>query len=139
MKKSYDFTNEYINTKLLKRYRERNNKEFICKKCHDNLKYGQQNQSNEVQNNTMIMCICCDNIIIFQHNTLEFDQFKYNLKGNFLEILEKRQIDVATKKYICNSCDILLRNGCFPVNILKNSSICFFCEKVSSKVFCIYD
>ena len=65
----------------------------------------------------MTMCICCDNIIISQHNTLEFDQFKYNLKGKFLEILEKRQIDVATKKYICNSCDILLRNGRFPVNI----------------------
>ena len=32
IKKNYDFTNEYINTKLLKRYRERNNKEFICKK-----------------------------------------------------------------------------------------------------------
>ena len=139
MKKNYDFTNEYINTKLLKRYRERNNKEFICKKCHDNLKYGQQNQSNEVQNNTMTMCICCDNIIILQHNTLEFDQLKYKLKGKFLEILEKRQIDVAMKKYICNSCDILLRNGCFPVNILQNSSICFFCEEVPSKVFHIYD
>ena len=40
MKKNYDFTNEYVNTKLLKRYRDRNNKEFISKKCHENLKYG---------------------------------------------------------------------------------------------------
>ena len=139
MKKNYDFTNEYVNTKLLKIYRERNNKEFICKKCHDNLKYGQQNQSNEVQNKMMTMCICCDNIIILQHNTLEFDQVKYKLKGKFLEILENRQIDVAMKKYICNSCDILLRNGHFPVNILQSSSTCFFCKQVPSKVIHIYD
>ena len=81
----------------MKRSRERNNKEFIHKKCHDNLKYGQQNQSNEVQNNMTTMCICCDNIIILQHNTLEFDQLKYNLKGKFLEILENRQIDIVIK------------------------------------------
>ena len=85
------------------------------------------------------ICICCDNIIILQHNTLEFDQLKYKLKGKFLEILENRQIDMAMKKYICNSCDILLRNGCFPVNILQNSLTCFFCEEVPSKVFYIYD
>ena len=112
IKKNYDFTNEYVNTKLLMRYRERNNKEFICKKCHDNLKYGQRNQSNELQKNMTTMCICCDNIIILQHNTLEFDQLKYKLKGKFLEILENRQTDMAMKKYMCNSCDILLRNGC---------------------------
>ena len=85
------------------------------------------------------MCICCDNIIILQHNTLEFDQLKYKLKGKFLEILENRQIDIAMKKYICNSCDILLRNGHFPVNILQSSLTCFFCEDVPSKVFHIYD
>ena len=138
MKKNYDFTDEYVNTILLNRYRERHNKEFICKKCHDNLKYGQQNQSNEVQNNTMTMCICYDNMIILQHNTLELDQLNYKLKGKFLEILEKRQIDVAMKKYICNLCDILLRNGCFLVNILQSSLTCFFCEEVPSKVFHIY-
>ena len=85
------------------------------------------------------MCICCNNIIILQHNTLKFDQLKYKLKGKFLEILENRQIDMAMKKYICNSCDILLRNGHFPANILQNSLTCFFCEEVPSKVFYIYD
>ena len=85
------------------------------------------------------MCMCCDNIIILQHNTLEFDQRKYKLKGKFLEILENRQIDIAMKKYICNSCDILLRNGHFPANILQNSLTSFFCEEVPSKVFYIYD
>ena len=34
IKKNYDFTNKYICGKLLKRYRERNNKEYICKDCH---------------------------------------------------------------------------------------------------------
>ena len=63
----------------------------------------------------------------------------YKLKGKFLEILENRQIDVAMKKYICNSCDILLRNGHFPVNILQSSSTSFFCEEVPSNVFHIYD
>ena len=40
---------------------------------------------------------------------------------------------------ICNSCDILLRNGHFPVNILQRDLTCFFCEEVPSKVFHIYD
>ena len=44
------------------------------------------------------MCICCDNIIISQHITLEFDQLKYKLKGKFLEILKNRQIDIVMKK-----------------------------------------
>ena len=70
---------------------------------------------------------------------MEFDQLKYKLKGKFLEILENRQIDIAMKKYICTSSDILLRNGHFPVNILQSNLTCFFCEEVPSKVFHVYD
>ena len=39
VKKNYNFTNKYIYEKLLNRYRERNNKEYICKKCHNNLRH----------------------------------------------------------------------------------------------------
>ena len=46
---------------------------------------------------------------------------------------------MTPKKYICNACDLLLRNGQFPVNILQNSSTCFFFEELPSKIFYIYD
>ena len=49
-----------------------------CEQKHDNnFKHGEQ---NELQNNMTTMCICCDNIIKLQHNTLEFEQQKYKLK-----------------------------------------------------------
>ena len=174
IKKNYDFTNKYVCGKLLNRYRERNNKEYICKDCHENLKHGvkkrdtkkicnnsntlkhqskiypgvneqdneiitELNESNELQKKMTTICICCENIIILQHNTLDFEQQKYPLKGKFPRILQSRTIDMTMKKYICNSCDLLLRNGWFPVNILQNSLICFFCEEIPSKIFYIYD
>ena len=80
------------------------------------------NESNELQNKTTTMCVCCENIIVLQHNTLEFEQQKYPLKGKFAKILQSRTIDMTMTTYICNACDLLLRNGQFPVNILQNSS-----------------
>ena len=174
IKKNYDFTNNYICCKLLDRYRERNNKEYICKECHQNLKHGvknlhtqnicnslnilkyqskiysgvneqndemitEMNESNELQNKMTTMCVCCENVIILQHNTLDFEQQKYPWKGKFPKILQSRTIDMTMTTYTCNSYDLLLRNGQFPVNILQNSLTCFFCEEVPSKIFYIYD
>ena len=99
-----------------------------------------ENKMNQMNYETIQQqCICCDNIIKLQHNTLEFEQQKYKLKGKFQEILQSRQIDITMNKYICNSCDVLLKNGWFPVNILQNSLTCFFCEEIPSKLFYIYD
>ena len=174
IKKNYDFTNNYICCKLLNRYGERTNKQYICKDCHQNLKHGvknlhtqkicnssniskhqskvysgvneqndemitEMNESNELQNKTTTMCVCCQNIIILQHNTLDFEQQKYLLKGKFPKILQSRTIDMTTTKYICNACDLLLRNGWFPVNILQNSLTLFFCGEVPPKIFYTYD
>ena len=46
---------------------------------------------------------------------------------------------MTSKKYICNACDLLLRNQQFPVNILQNSLTCFFCDELLSKIFYMYD
>ena len=57
-----NFTNKYICDKLLNRYREINNKEYICKKCHNNLRYSQLiketkkelNTSNTLKHNNIV-------------------------------------------------------------------------------------
>ena len=96
-------------------------------------------EPNELQKKMTTMSICCENIIILQHITLNFEQQKYPLKGKFPRILQSRTIDKTMKKYMCNACDLLLRIGWFPVNISENSSTCFFCEEIPSKIFYIYD
>ena len=54
VKKNYDFTNKYICDKLWNRYREKNNKEYICKECHNNLKHSVLRQDNSKVYNTSI-------------------------------------------------------------------------------------
>ena len=95
MKKNYDFKNDVIGHALENRYRERNNKEFICKPCHNKLKEGKlqptasDNQMSVVNNHILLfqiypvhqtgtykiqrlqtkcLCVCCrkDDIIRYQ-------------------------------------------------------------------------
>ena len=174
LKKNYNFTNKYICDKLLNRYRERNNKEYICKKCHNNLKHSvliketkeelntantlkhdnrvypavheqqdetvtQEIQSNQLQSNMTTMCICCEKRIILGENTSQFIQHKYNFNSTVEEIFQNRAVDIKTVPHICNSCDISLINGQFPVNILHNGLTCFFCEEMPEKIFHVYD
>ena len=40
VKSNYDFTKETVSEAFANRYRERGNKEFMCKKCHTKMKSG---------------------------------------------------------------------------------------------------
>ena len=45
------------------------------------------NEPNELQTEMTTICICCENIIILQQNTLEFEQEKYPMKGKVEQLI----------------------------------------------------
>ena len=49
VKSNYDFTNETVSVAFANRYREKGNKEFICKKCHTKMKSGHTAITDERQ------------------------------------------------------------------------------------------
>ena len=49
MKSNYNFTNETVSVAFTNRYREKGNKEFICKKYHTKMKSGHTAIADEGQ------------------------------------------------------------------------------------------
>ena len=64
VRKNYNFNNKLVADALKQRYRERANKEFICKPCHRKLKEENFKQQcvNVVEKHEVKTCFFCGNI-----------------------------------------------------------------------------
>ena len=110
---------------------------IVCPALHEQQDESvtQEIQLNQLQSNMTTICICCDKRIILGENTSHFVQHRYNFNSTVEEIFRNRAVDIKTIPHICNSCDISLINGQFPVNILHKCLTCFFCEEMPQKMY----
>ena len=152
VKKNYDFKNDVIVHALENRYRERNNKEFICKPCHNKLKEGKlqptasdnqmsssqqshppvsdviQFPSNRYLQNPKVtnkcLCVCCRKDDIIRYQCVLFKESRYDLQNlTVKQALKERIFLPLGQEYICNNCDKSLKCGTLPINAVTFTAL----------------
>ena len=145
VKKNYNFGKSEVSNALRRRYREKNNKDFICKECHTKLQnidtntkfyvntktiqkkiyIKEQNVVNQViitdtSETIQQKCICmfCMKQHVPNSNCVKFDKLKYDTNNYWMqELIQKNEHLDIDANFICMKCDSYLKTGNIPVQL----------------------